>query len=92
MLNVAHVFRAGSRIRVSVHTPGGDKPRWAWILDRFEAPPVIDIGNDAAHPTAFVLPVVPDASGYVAAEPDCVLRGQPCRPYVEYHNESAPTA
>ena len=26
---VAHAFRAGSRIRVTVEAPGGDRPRWA---------------------------------------------------------------
>ena len=28
----AQVVRAGSRIRISVHTPGGDKVRWKYIL------------------------------------------------------------
>ena len=27
---VAHVFRAGSRIRLTLQAPGGDRPLWTW--------------------------------------------------------------
>jgi predicted acyl esterase len=91
VLPVGQVFRAGSKIRISVHTPGGDKPRWDWILDDFgpEAP-TIDIGHDSEHPSALVLPVVPNVTGYSPTLPPCPsLRGQPCREYVAFTNTAA---
>ena len=91
MLPFAHVFRKGSRIRVSVHTPGGDKPRWSWILQPFDTPPVIDIAHDATHPSRLVLPVVSGITGYPEALAPCPsLRGQPCRDFQPYSNEATP--
>lgn len=90
ILPVGHVLRRGSRIRISIHTPGGDKPRWSWIVDR-DARPTIDIGHDAAHPSSVVLPVVAGATGYQRTLPACPsLRGQPCRTYTPYRNTPAP--
>lgn len=88
ILPVGHVLRAGSRLRVSVHTPGGDQPRWAFDVDS-DARPSIDIGHDAEHPSSIVLPVGNGIGGYSKALPPCPsLRGQPCRTYVAYDNES----
>ena len=90
VLPVGHVLRQGSRLRISIHTPGGDKPRWSWIVDP-NAKPTIDIGHDRAHPSSLVLPVVPGATGYQKALPACPsLRGQPCRTYEPYTNTPAP--
>lgn len=90
ILPVGHVLRKGSRIRISIHTPGGDKPRWSWIVDQ-TAKPTIDIGHDSAHPSSIVLPVVAGATGYQKALPACPsLRGQPCRTYQAYQNTPAP--
>ena len=74
----AHVFRKGSRIRISIEAPGGDRTRWAFQ-------PVADPGtetvlHDAAHPSSLVVGVAP---GEVARAPlpACdTLRNQPCRP------------
>lgn len=91
MLPLGHVFRKGSRIRVSIHTPGGDKPRWSWILQPFDTPPVIDIAHDAAHPSRLVLPVVSGVTGYPESLAPCPsLRGQPCRKFERYTNEVTP--
>nr|NLA36205.1 CocE/NonD family hydrolase [Actinomycetota bacterium] len=87
ILPVGHVLRAGSRLRVSVHTPGGDQPRWAFIVDP-DARPTVDIGHDAAHPSSIVLPVGRGIGGYSPNLPPCPgLRGQPCRNYVSYAND-----
>ena len=88
----AHVFRAGSRIRISVHTPGGDRPRWSWILPTYSTPPTIDVGHDAAHPSRLILPVVTDAPA-PATLPACPsLRGQPCRSFQPYTNQPTPVS
>ena len=87
---VAHIFRKGSRIRVSLHTPGGDRPLWSWVLLRHDVPPTVDIANDASRPSRVVLPQVSGLSGYPASLPPCPsLRGQPCRRFEPYTNAPA---
>lgn len=85
----AHVFRAGSRIRVSVHTPGGDKTRWTYLVDDQPEGTTIDIAHDAEHPSRLALPITPGIVGYPEAPPaNCTaLRAQPCRDFREYANE-----
>ncbi|UDY36777.1 CocE/NonD family hydrolase [Dermatobacter hominis] len=87
----AHIVRAGSRIRLSVHTPGGDRPRWSYIIDQQPDDTRIDVGHSAEHPSKLVLPLSPDllrGTPYPAALPPCPgLRGQPCRDFVAYENE-----
>ncbi len=87
----AHVVRAGSRLRLSVHTPGGDKVRWTYILADVPADATIDIGQSGRHPSKLVLPVVSGISGYPATVPaNCeALRAQPCRKFEEYSNQAA---
>jgi uncharacterized protein len=84
-----HIFRAGSRIRVSVHTPGGDKTRWTYVLVDQPDGATIDIGHSREHPSRIALPVVPWISGYPAEVPaDCnALRAQPCRDFERYRND-----
>jgi hypothetical protein len=86
----AHVVRAGSRIRLSVHTPGGDRPRWAYILADGQDGATFDVGHSAATPSRLVLPRTGAITGYPAQLPPCPgLRGQPCRDFVEYENTPA---
>lgn len=84
----AHVVREGSRLRISVHTPGGDKVRWKYILAQVPDDAVVDVGHSPAHPSKLVLPLVPTVTGYPAAVPEnCKsLRAQPCREFQEYTN------
>ena len=93
VLPFAQIVRAGSRIRLSVHTPGGDKPRWSYIVKDQPDGTTIDVGHSAAHPSKIVLPLTSGVvSGYPAELPPCPgLRGQPCRTYEEYRNTSAPS-
>jgi len=77
---VAHVFRAGSRLRVTIDAPGGTRPEWRF--DAIAAPDgtVNRIGLGRATPSRITLPVV-DVPGVPEAAPPCPgLRGQPCRP------------
>jgi uncharacterized protein len=85
----AHVFRAGSRIRISVHTPGGDKTRWTYILADHPPGTTIDVAHTAEMPSRLALPVVSGISGYPPeVPPDCgALRAQPCRDHRPYRNE-----
>lgn len=75
----AHAFRAGSRLRLTVDAPGGNRPVWEFAtIARGEQ---VTIAHDAAFPSSLVLPVV-DGVDVPAGYPDCDgYRGQPCRPF-----------
>lgn len=77
MFPVAHPFRAGSKIRISIDAPGGNRPEW--IFRTISKGEKVTIWHDAEHPSSIVLSIVPglDVPPGVAA---CgSLRGQPCR-------------
>ena len=86
MLPFGYSFRAGSRIRVSVTAPGGDRPTWVFATRPTNGAVTDTVGIGGAMPSALVLSVVsriqpPDA------QPACPsLRGQPCRSYVRAQN------
>ncbi|MBS1837225.1 MAG: CocE/NonD family hydrolase [Actinobacteria bacterium] len=88
------IVRAGSRIRLSVHTPGGDRPRWSYIIDQQPKGTWIDVGHSAEHPSKVVLPLSPDVLAgvqYPKELPPCPgLRGQPCRTFEAYTNTPTP--
>ncbi len=86
----AHVLRAGSRLRISVHTPGGDRVRWAYILADGQDGATFDIAHNSEMASRLVLPVTSSITGYPAELPPCPgLRAQPCREYVAYENTPA---
>jgi predicted acyl esterase len=82
----AHAFRAGSRIRIVVQPPGGNRPAWAFAA--LSGPRTVTVSRSAAQPSKVVLPVV---SGVEVSTrlPACdTLRGQPCRTYEPSENRS----
>ena len=87
LMPFAHIFRADSRIRISVDTPGDSMASWRFLLLEYDETPTHSIAHHAAHPSSVVLPVIPDID--VPTElPACYsLRGQPCREYQEYTNQ-----
>ena len=84
-----HVFRAGSRIRMLINTPGGSRAEWRFSLKTFAGTATHTIGHDAQHPSSLVLPFVPDESAPSPLPPCPSLRGQPCRAYTPYVNRPA---
>jgi predicted acyl esterase len=85
----AHVFRAGSKIRVSVDTPGDSRAAWTFKLKTFPGTVAYDIGHDAAHSSSIALPVIAGAT-VATPLPACPsLRGQQCRAYQPYTNVPA---
>ncbi len=75
----AHVFRAGSQIRISVDAPGGNRP--VWVFDTISDGEQVVIGLGGEFASKVVLPVVPGIEP-PADYPECgALRGQPCRQY-----------
>ena len=77
---------------MSVHTPGGDKTRWSYILAEQPEGTTIDVAHSADMPSRLALPVVPDITGYPPeVPPNCrSLRAQPCREHREHRNTPAP--
>ena len=73
-----HVFRAGSKIRLIVTAPGGD--RIAWSFATLGGTPTNEIARSAGRPSSVALPVVGGVTP-PAELPACALRGQPCRPF-----------
>jgi predicted acyl esterase len=78
---VAHAFRAGSRIRVTVQAPGGDRPRWDFdTIDNGRARNSVSLGG--ARASSLVLPVIAGATAQGTPLPGATaLRGQPSRAY-----------
>jgi len=82
-----HVYRADSRLRVTVSAPGGDQPVWAFAETEPDGRPWVAIAHSRKLPSRLVLPVM---RGLEAATelPACpALRGQPCREYVPFVNK-----
>ena len=75
---VAHPFRAGSRLKLTVNAPDGNRPVWAF--DTLPGGETNEIAQDAAHPSKVVLPVVPGVTVPAGVAACGSLRGQPCRP------------
>jgi uncharacterized protein len=85
-----HAYRRGSRIRVTVEAPGGDQPVWGFAETNPAGTAKVSIADSAKLPSRLILPVVPGVS-VPTGLPLCPgLRGEPCRVYAPYHNDSAP--
>jgi putative CocE/NonD family hydrolase len=83
---VAHAFRKGSRIRVSITAPGGDRPRWDFAtIEKGSTRNTISLGG--AMPSKLVLPVVAGSTAKgTPLPPPTALRGEPSRTFVAASN------
>jgi predicted acyl esterase len=83
---VAHAFRAGSKIRINLQAPGGD--RQIWDFGTLEDGTIRNaIGLGGRYPSKIVLPVVQGATAKGTPLPvPTALRGQPSRDYVPASN------
>ncbi|MEI6700440.1 MAG: CocE/NonD family hydrolase [Actinomycetota bacterium] len=79
---IAHTFRAGAELRVTISAPGGDRPSWAFSNSYAAgATNTIQLGS-----SAFVFPVLGGITP-TDSQPACGSnRGQPCRTYVAAGN------
>ena len=83
---IAYAFRAGSRIRITVTAPGGDRPVWAFATPATGGTVEDTVAVGGTGGSTLVLPVVPGITPG-DAQPACPsLRGQPCRTYVAAGN------
>jgi predicted acyl esterase len=81
----AHAFRAGSRLRLSIDSPGGNRARWAF--DSVEAAGESNlVATSSDFPSAVTLAVVPGVQVPAERPPCGALRAQPCRTYEPVDN------
>jgi predicted acyl esterase len=77
-----HVYRAGSRVRVTLAAPRGDQPVWAFGELEPRRDTRVTLARGGSRPSRLVLPVVPGIDAPTPLPPCPALRGQPCRPFV----------
>jgi predicted acyl esterase len=81
-----HVYRAGSRIRITISAPGGDLPRWAFADLVPKGHATVELAHSPATPSRIILPVVADVAVPTGLPPCPGLRNEPCRRYVPLRN------
>lgn len=87
LMPVAHVFRPGSRLRLTISTPGRDQP--FWCFDNPVVPGAChEVGRGGAHASALVLPLWDGVEHPEDHPPAESLRGQPARQAAPLANSS----
>ena len=76
-----HVYRAGSRIRVTISAPNGTQPVWSFGQTVPDGTATVSIASSSSAPSSLVLPVVPGVTAPTPLPPCPSLRNEPCRPY-----------
>ncbi len=84
-----HVYRAGSRIRLTIAAPNGDQPIWAFGEASPRGKGTVAIAFSKRMPSRLILPVVPGVSVPTGLPPCPGLRGEPCRSYQRFVNRGA---
>lgn len=82
---IAHTFWAGTRLRIVISAPGGDRPEWA-----FDTPATNDRVKDTVElgRSSFVFNVVAAVPGASMPATCGALRGEPCRAYAPLSNQT----
>jgi len=83
-----HVYRAGSRIRITISAPGGDQPTWAFSQLTPGGHATVRVAHSRKMPSQLSLPVVPGIAVPTGLPPCPGLRGEPCRRYVPLTNRT----
>lgn len=84
-----HVYRAGSRIRVTIAAPNGAQPVWSFGESVPSATADVSIAFSPSQPSTLVLPVIPGLQAPTPLPPCPSLGNQPCRPYQPIANGMA---
>ena len=74
-----HVYRAASRIRVTLSAPNGDQPIWSFGETDPAQTARVSIASSKRRPSRLLLPVVPGVDVPTGLPPCPGLRGEPCR-------------
>src|SRR5450755_479972 len=76
-----HVYRKGSRIRITIAAAGGDQPIWAFAGTIPKGIATVSLAFSASLRSSLLLPVVPGVAVPTGLPPCPGLRGEPCRTY-----------
>jgi predicted acyl esterase len=76
-----HMYRAGSRIRVTISAPVGDQPVWAFAETVPPQNARVAVALSHKRPSRLILPQVPGISAPTPLPPCPGLRGEPCRAF-----------
>jgi predicted acyl esterase len=88
-----HVYRAGSRIRVTIAAPNGSQPIWSFDDTQPSGTTAqVAIAHSSQMPSSLLLPVVPGVAVPTGLPPCPSLRNEPCRAYVALANRAAPAS
>jgi uncharacterized protein len=84
----AHAFRAGSRLRLSIATPGRNHATWEFDNpDHGDLVPTNRVARSPHRPSSLVLSVLDGVEVPAVTPAPCpALRGQACRPFVATEN------
>jgi predicted acyl esterase len=83
-----HVYRAGSRLRVTIAAPSGDQPVWSFGDTSPKGRASVSLAYSPDMPSRVVLPVVGGVAVPTGLPPCPGLRGEACRPYVPFVNRT----
>jgi len=85
-----HIYRAGSRIRLTVAGPNGTQPIWSSLHSEPEGgTATVSIEFSPSKQASLILPSVPGVSVPTPQPPCPSLRNEPCRPYAAFVNEGS---
>jgi hypothetical protein len=85
-----HVYRAGTRIRVTISAPNGTQPVWSFSQTQPEGTTATEsIAFSPSMPSSLILPIVPGVSVPTGIPPCPSLRNEPCRPYQPFANNGS---
>jgi predicted acyl esterase len=76
-----HVYRAGSRVRVTIAAPNGTQPVWSFSQTEPKGAATVSIGFSKSMPSSLILPVIPGVSVPAGLPPCPSMRNEPCRAY-----------
>jgi len=86
---IAHTFRAGTRLRIVISAPGGDRPSWTFDTPATRATVLDTVALGGATGSTLVVNEVHGVAP-TATPPACgALRGEPCRVYAPLGNQHA---
>src|SRR3954453_13814950 len=76
-----HMYRAGSRIRVTVSSPNGDQPVWGFDETVPQGTAQVRIASNRKNPSRLILPLIRGITAPTPLPACPGLRGEPCRTF-----------
>jgi hypothetical protein len=84
-----HVYRAGSRVRITIAAPNGTQPIWSFKQTAPKGTARVSVAFSRRMPSSLILPVVPGVNVTTGLPPCPSLRNEPCRAYQALANHTA---